>query len=102
MALKINAKFEGKLTSDFKNDMKNLANFHKLKNSDSILDSKNAEVNQNKNLKEVDQPDSVRKLYFTLEIFHTCSTESLFLRYKKVSDFLQCSVHIFLGHDGYF
>ena len=27
MALKIDAKFEGKLTCAFKNDMKNLANF---------------------------------------------------------------------------
>ena len=28
MALNIDAKFEGKLTSSFKNDMRNLANFH--------------------------------------------------------------------------
>ena len=28
MAPKIDAKFEGKLTCDFKNNMKNLANFH--------------------------------------------------------------------------
>ena len=28
MALKIDAKFEGKLTCDFQNDMGNLANFH--------------------------------------------------------------------------
>ena len=28
MALKIDAKFEGKLTCAFKNDMKNLANFY--------------------------------------------------------------------------
>ena len=44
--------------------------------------------------------------------FKTCFTEStlfLDLRYKKMSNkaiklgsFLQCSVHIFLGHDGYF
>ena len=41
------------------------------------------------------------------KIVYTCSTESLFLRYKKISkkavklgSFLQCSVHIFLGHDG--
>ena len=41
--------------------------------------------------------------------FYTCSTESLFLRYKKMSkkavklgSFLQCSVHLFLGHDGCF
>ena len=40
--------------------------------------------------------------------FYTYSTESLFLRYKKISkkavrlgSFLQCFVHIFLGHDGY-
>ena len=29
MALNIDAKFEGKLTCAFKNDMRNLANFHK-------------------------------------------------------------------------
>ena len=45
MAAKIDAKFEGKLTCAFKNDMKNLANFHKLKNSDFILESKMAELN---------------------------------------------------------
>ena len=53
---KIDAKFEGKLTCAFKNDMKNLANFHRLKNSDFILGSKMAELNQNKNSKnEIDQ-----------------------------------------------
>ena len=31
MALKIDAKFEGKLTCDFKNDMTNLSNLHRLK-----------------------------------------------------------------------
>ena len=37
------------------------------------------------------------------------STELLFLMYKKIpkktvklDSFLHCSVHIFLGHDGYF
>ena len=40
MALKINAKVEGKLTCAFKSDMRNLGNFHKLKNDSSILDSK--------------------------------------------------------------
>ena len=41
--------------------------------------------------------------------FYKRSTESLFLRYKKISKkavkidgFLQCSVHIFLEHDGCF
>ena len=49
MGLKIYAKFEGKLTCAFKNDMWNLANFHKLKNSDFVLESKMAELNKNKN-----------------------------------------------------
>ena len=31
MALKIDAKFEGKLTYNFKNDMRNLADLHRLK-----------------------------------------------------------------------
>ena len=38
--------------------------------------------------------------------FYTCSTESPFLRYKKIfkkavkiGGLLQCSVHIFLRHD---
>ena len=50
MALNNDAKFEGKLTCAFKNDMKNLTNFHRLKNSDFILESKMAELNKNKNL----------------------------------------------------
>ena len=37
MALNIDATFEEKLTCAFKNDMRNLANFYRLKNSDSIL-----------------------------------------------------------------
>ena len=77
MALKIDAKFEGKVTCAFKIDMRNLGNTHRLK-----------------------------------ETFYTCLTESLLfldLRYKqmpkkavKLGIFLQCSVHIFLGHDGCF
>ena len=58
MALKIDANFEGKLACAFENDMRNLANFHRLKNSDFILE----------NSKRLDRPDAVRKLYFTLEI----------------------------------
>ena len=53
MALKTDAKFEGKLTCAFKNEMRNLANFHRLKNVDFL--------NQNKNLKQLDRPDAVRK-----------------------------------------
>ena len=65
MASKIDAKFEGKLTCTFQSDMKNLANFHRLKYSDFILESKMAELNQNQNSKQLDRPDAVRKLYFT-------------------------------------
>ena len=68
MTLEIDAKFEGKLTWTFQNDMRNLANFHRLKISDFILESKIAELNQNKNLKQLGRPDAMRKLYFTLEI----------------------------------
>ena len=67
MALKIDAKFEGKLTFVFKNDMRNLANFHRLKNSDFILENKIVELKQNKNSKQPDLPDVVGKLYFTLK-----------------------------------
>ena len=62
MALKINAKFEGKLTCAFKNEVRNFTNFHRLKNSDFILESKMAELNQNKNSQQPDRPDPVRKL----------------------------------------
>ena len=52
MALSIDAKFEEKLTYAIKNDMKDLANFHRLKNSDFILESKMVELNKNKNSKQ--------------------------------------------------
>ena len=68
MAMKIGAKFEGKLTCAFKNDMKNLANFHRLRNSDFILESKMAELSQNKNSKQSDRPDAMWKLCFKLEV----------------------------------
>ena len=58
MVLKIDAKFEGKLAFAFKNDMNNLENFHRLKNSDFILESKMKELNQNKNSKQPDRPDT--------------------------------------------
>ena len=58
MVLRTDAKFEGKLTFASKNDMKNMANFHRLKNSDFILESKMAELNQNQNSKQPDWPDA--------------------------------------------
>ena len=59
MTLTIDAKFEGKLTCAFKNDLRNLVNFHRLKNSDFISENKMVELNQNKNSKQPDQPDAV-------------------------------------------
>ena len=44
MALKIDAKFERKVTCAFENNMRNLANFHRLKNSDFVLESKMADL----------------------------------------------------------
>ena len=68
MALTIDAKFEGKLTCAFQNDTRNFVNFHRLKNSDFILESKMAEINKNKNSKQLGRPNAVRKLYSTVEI----------------------------------
>ena len=65
IVLKIHAKFEGELSCAFQNDMRDWKNFH---NSDFILERKMEELNQNKNLKQLDGPDAVRKLYFTLEL----------------------------------
>ena len=56
---KIDAKFGWNLTYGFKNDMKNFSNFHGLKNSNFILESKRAELKQNKNSKQPDGPDAV-------------------------------------------
>ena len=68
MALKIYAKFEWKLTCAFKNDMGHLANLHRLKNKDFIVERKMAELNQDKNSKQPDRPGAVWKIYFSLEI----------------------------------
>ena len=62
ITVKIDAKFEEKLTCAFKNEMRNLTNFHRLKNSDFILESKMVKLNRNKNLKELDWPDAVKRI----------------------------------------
>ena len=49
MAPKIDAKFERKLSCAFQNDIRNLANFNRLKNSDFILEIKIVQLNQNEN-----------------------------------------------------
>ena len=51
--------FEGKLAGAFKNDKRNLANFHRLKNSDLILESKMVKLNQNKSSEQPDRKDTV-------------------------------------------
>ena len=58
MSLKIDVKFDGKLICAFKNDMKNLANFQRLKNSHFILESKMAKLNHNQNSKQPIRPDA--------------------------------------------
>ena len=59
-------KFEGKPTCAFRTDMRNLANFHRLKNSDFILESKMTELNQNKNSKQPDQMNStINQTFYT-------------------------------------
>ena len=78
MVLKIDAKFEGKLTYAFKNDIRNLANFHRLKINDFILESKMAELNQNKNSKLV-QTEQINST--SSKAFSPLSTESLLFRY---------------------
>ena len=54
MALKIDAKFEGRLTRAFNDDTRTLANFHRLGNSNFVLESKMVELNQNQNSKQPD------------------------------------------------
>ena len=54
MALNIDAIFEGKLTCAFKNDMRNLANLHRLKQMNGTFN----------------------------RTFYTCLTEWLFLEFK--------------------
>ena len=67
MALKIDAKFEENWFVLSKMIWTICKIFvHMLKNSNFILESKVAELNQNKNPQ--DRLDAVRKLYFTLEI----------------------------------
>ena len=47
---------------------KEFGKFFQLKNSNFILETKMVEQNQSKNSKQLDQPDAVGKLCFTLEI----------------------------------
>ena len=63
--MNIKAKSEGKLTYA----LKKLANFRfQAEKQRFHFESKMAELNKNENSKQLDQPDTVRKLYFTLQI----------------------------------
>ena len=68
MTLNNDEKFEEKLACRFKTEMGTFENFHRLKNSDFILESKMTVLNQNINSKQPHPPDAVRELYFTLGI----------------------------------
>ena len=57
MAQEIDTKFEGNPARGLKNDMRNLVSFYSLKNSDFNLESNMVELNQNKNSKQLDQPE---------------------------------------------
>ena len=65
MALKIDAKCERKPSCAFEIDIRNLANFDKLKNSDFILESK-MKLNQNKNKKKTRSTRRSVKTFFYL------------------------------------
>ena len=95
MALKIDSKFEEKLTIAFKMTWRILKIFvHRLKNSDFISESQMAELNQNGNSKLQDRPDAVwnfilnewiNEWMIQLAKLFTQVAESLFLKYKKIS-----------------
>ena len=59
IALRIDAACKEKLTCAFKDNIGNLENSHRVKNRDFILESKMAELNQNKNSKQEDRPGAV-------------------------------------------
>ena len=66
MALKIDTNFTRKLTCAFKNETRDLVNFHRLKNSDFILESKMDSIKI-----KIETTRSIRcseKTYFSLGI----------------------------------
>ena len=67
MALKIDAKFEGKLALSFQK-WQEFGKFLQAEKIDFILESKLVELNQNEYSKQWDPPDAVWKFYFTLKI----------------------------------
>ena len=111
MSLKIRVKFQGKLTCAFKKDMRNLENFHSLKDSNFILERKMAELNKNKKLKATRSTRcSIKTLFYLGNKWITQLTKILTnvllkfseaISYKLLQMFYWSfpNLHIFLGHD---
>ena len=68
IALKIDAKFEGKLTCAFKNGMTELVYFHRLKNSEFILESKRAELKVY--IRKIPRKLSSKVVYFNVQYMY--------------------------------
>ena len=68
IALRIDVKFEGKLVLSKMTWRIWQILIYRLKNSDFLLEIKMGELNQNKNLKQLDQLDAVKNFYFSMEI----------------------------------
>ena len=105
MSLKIRVKFQGKLTCAFKKDMRNLENFHSLKDSNFILERKMAELNKNKKLKATRSTRcSIKTLFYLGNKWITQLTKILrnvLLKFSEAITKLP-NLHIFWGHDGCF
>ena len=105
MSLKIRVKFQGKLTCAFKKDMRNLENFHSLKDSNFILERKMAELNKNKKLKATRSTRcSIKTLFYLGNKWITQLTKILTNVLLKFSEAITKlpNLHIFWGHDGCF
>ena len=82
--MKIDAKFEGKKTCTFKNVIGTLANFHRLNNSDFILESKMAELKKIK----IQTTRSTR-----------CSVKTLFyIGNKLIAQLTKLFTHVLQNH----
>ena len=102
---------QGKPTCAFKNDMRNLENFHSLKDSNFILERKMAELNKNKKLETTRSTRcSIKTLFYLGNKWITQLTKILtnvLLKFSEAISFklLQMfywtfpNLHIFFGHD---
>ena len=96
---------QGKPTCAFKNDMRNLENFHSLKDSNFILERKMAELNKNKKLETTRTTRcSIKTLFYLGNKWITQLTKILTNVLLKFSEAITKlpNLHIFWGHDGCF